>query len=100
MSFDWSMRRLITGAHDGSVRMWNFSNGMMLKEFLRGEGTDDDDQNNDKDSDKQPFNTMQSIEKQLVHDNETEVTSVKYILERGGGGEINYIKWDEAVMRK
>ena len=32
MSFDWSMRRLITGAHDGSVRMWNFSNGMMLKE--------------------------------------------------------------------
>jgi len=31
--FDASGRRLITGAHDGSVKVWNFSNGQCLKEL-------------------------------------------------------------------
>jgi len=53
MSFDWSMRRLITGAHDGTVKVWNFSNGQQLKDCLRdGEsdsegGSDDDDEEDD-----------------------------------------------------
>ena len=34
MCFDSSERRLITGANDGSVRMWNFNNGSLLKEFF------------------------------------------------------------------
>jgi WD40 repeat protein len=34
MCFDSSERRLITGANDGSVRMWNFNNGALLKEFF------------------------------------------------------------------
>jgi WD40 repeat protein len=31
--FDFSGRRLITGGHDGSLKMWNFSNGQCLKDF-------------------------------------------------------------------
>ena len=34
MAFDASMRRLITGGHDGSIKMWNFSNGHCLRDFL------------------------------------------------------------------
>ena len=30
-AFDGGLRRLITGASDGTMRMWNFSNGQMLK---------------------------------------------------------------------
>ncbi|GMH77331.1 hypothetical protein TL16_g07369 [Triparma laevis f. inornata] len=101
MSFDWSMRRLITGAHDGSVRMWNFSNGMMLKEFLREEGDDDDDEDGDND-DQDKVSTIKSLEKTLSHDNDTEVTSVKYILEQGGGDDIEHkfivsVGWDKRV---
>ena len=33
MTFDSSGRRLITGAQDGSLRMWNFNNGQCLKVF-------------------------------------------------------------------
>lgn len=33
MAFDISQRRLITGAHDGSIKMWNFNNGQCLREF-------------------------------------------------------------------
>lgn len=33
ISFDFSGRRLITGGHDGSLKMWNFSNGQCLKDF-------------------------------------------------------------------
>lgn len=33
MSLDFSGRRLITGAHDGSIKMWNFNNGQCLREF-------------------------------------------------------------------
>lgn len=33
MSLDSSGRRLITGSHDGSIKMWNFSNGQCLREF-------------------------------------------------------------------
>ena len=29
MSFDEAGRRLITGANDGTTRMWNFSNGQV-----------------------------------------------------------------------
>ncbi|KAJ1473716.1 WD40-repeat-containing domain protein [Baffinella frigidus] len=38
MSLDHTMRRLITGAHDGSVKVWNFSTGVCLKE-LHGFGS-------------------------------------------------------------
>ena len=30
MSFDPSKRRLVTGARDGSVKIWNFNNGQCL----------------------------------------------------------------------
>lgn len=37
--FDRTQRRLITGAHDGSIKLWNFSTGQQLKEFVGfGEG--------------------------------------------------------------
>ena len=39
-AFDGGLRRLITGASDGTMRMWNFSNGQMLKEFMNP--TDDE----------------------------------------------------------
>ena len=38
MAFDEAGRRLITGGNDGTVRVWNFSNGQLLKE-LRNEGS-------------------------------------------------------------
>lgn len=31
MTFDQSKRRLITGARDGSVKLWNFNNGCCLR---------------------------------------------------------------------
>ncbi|RHY07578.1 hypothetical protein DYB36_000030 [Aphanomyces astaci] len=38
MSFDCAGRRLITGSHDGAqVKMWNFSNGALVKQFLKQE---------------------------------------------------------------
>ena len=33
MRFDPSKRRLITGARDGTVRIWNFNNGCCLREL-------------------------------------------------------------------
>ena len=33
MCFDHGERRLFTGAHDGSLKLWNFSNGNCLKSF-------------------------------------------------------------------
>jgi WD40 repeat protein len=37
--FDSTQRRLITGAHDGTIKLWNFSTGQPLKEFVDfGEG--------------------------------------------------------------
>ena len=33
MALDHGMRRLITGSHSGLVRVWNFSNGQLLKEM-------------------------------------------------------------------
>mmetsp|Transcript_37768 Transcript_37768/g.61203 ORF Transcript_37768/g.61203 Transcript_37768/m.61203 type:complete len:933 (-) Transcript_37768:1406-4204(-) len=33
LTFDAAGRRLITGTHDGTVQMWNFSNGACLKEL-------------------------------------------------------------------
>jgi WD40 repeat protein len=32
--FDESKRRLLTSANDGTFKMWNFSNGCKLKEFM------------------------------------------------------------------
>ena len=37
MAFDEAGRRLITGANDGSVRVWNFSNGQCLQQ-LKNDG--------------------------------------------------------------
>ncbi|CAK4145154.1 unnamed protein product [Aphanomyces euteiches] len=38
MAFDCAGRRLITGSHDGAqVKMWNFSNGALVKQFLKAE---------------------------------------------------------------
>jgi len=37
--FDSTARRLITGAHDGTMKLWNYSTGQQLKEFVGfGEG--------------------------------------------------------------
>jgi WD40 repeat protein len=33
-SFDSTQRRLITAGSDGSVKIWNFSNGQCLKDLL------------------------------------------------------------------
>ena len=38
LAFDTSERQLISAAVDGTVKVWNFSNGQLLKE-LRNEGT-------------------------------------------------------------
>ncbi|OQR98474.1 hypothetical protein ACHHYP_08582 [Achlya hypogyna] len=38
MTFDCAGRRLITGSHDGAqINMWNFSNGALVKQFLKEE---------------------------------------------------------------
>ena len=37
MAFDEAGRRLITGANDGTVRVWNFSNGQCLQQ-LKNDG--------------------------------------------------------------
>jgi WD40 repeat protein len=31
ISFDKKQRRLVTAANDGSIKMWNFNNGSMLR---------------------------------------------------------------------
>ncbi len=33
MSFDPTLRRLVTGAQDGAVKIWNFNNGALLREL-------------------------------------------------------------------
>ncbi|WIA12480.1 hypothetical protein OEZ85_012515 [Tetradesmus obliquus] len=33
ISFDKKQRRLVTAANDGSIKMWNFNNGSMLRSF-------------------------------------------------------------------
>lgn len=38
-AFDLFKRRLVTSGEDGSVKIWNFSNGHALKNFV---GADDD----------------------------------------------------------
>lgn len=36
ISFDYPGRRLLTGGHDGNLlKMWNFSNGALVKQFLK-----------------------------------------------------------------
>ncbi|KAJ0403464.1 hypothetical protein P43SY_001572 [Pythium insidiosum] len=38
ISFDYPGRRLLTGGHDGAmIKMWNFSNGALVKQFLKHE---------------------------------------------------------------
>lgn len=38
ISFDYPGRRLLTGGHDGNMlKMWNFSNGALVKQFLKHE---------------------------------------------------------------
>lgn len=34
VAFDAAQRRLLTGSNQGSVRMWNFNNGFLLREFV------------------------------------------------------------------
>lgn len=43
-SFDSTKRRLITAASDGSVKIWNFSNGSCLKDMLNKDGKQKVDQ--------------------------------------------------------
>lgn len=40
MTFDPPGRRLLTGARDGSVKVWNFNNGACLQQFRTPEGLD------------------------------------------------------------
>ncbi|DBA00199.1 TPA: hypothetical protein N0F65_007824 [Lagenidium giganteum] len=38
VTFDYPGRRLLTGGHDGQlIKMWNFSNGALVKQFLKHE---------------------------------------------------------------
>ena len=37
MAFDQTLRRLMTGARDGAVRIWNFNNGACLRELTKSE---------------------------------------------------------------
>ena len=37
IAFDESKRRLVTAANDGTVRMWNYNNGQLLKKFEHNE---------------------------------------------------------------
>jgi WD40 repeat protein len=37
--FDGGMRRLVTGSHDGCVKLWNFNNGQCLRQFVRAKST-------------------------------------------------------------
>ena len=37
MTFDPTLRRLITGARDGAVKIWNFNNGACLREMQVGD---------------------------------------------------------------
>ena len=40
ISFDPTMRRLITGTGDGTVRIWNFNNGACLRELQSADGNE------------------------------------------------------------
>eukprot|EP00795_Rhopilema_esculentum_P000823 gene823-10565_t len=42
ISFDPTMRRLITGTGDGTVRIWNFNNGACLRELQSADGSEED----------------------------------------------------------
>lgn len=37
VAFDAAQRRLITASNQGSVRMWNFNSGSLLREFVHDE---------------------------------------------------------------
>ncbi|KAJ3325279.1 hypothetical protein HDU76_013215 [Blyttiomyces sp. JEL0837] len=37
MAFDTGFRRLLTGGRDGTVYMWNFHNGQLLRELVKGD---------------------------------------------------------------
>ena len=37
MAFDTSGRRLITGGRNGTIRTWNFNNGQLLQDLVKGE---------------------------------------------------------------
>ncbi|XRA97111.1 WD repeat-containing protein on Y chromosome [Pycnococcus provasolii] len=41
LSFDSSGRRLLTGASDGTLKMWNFNNGALLKNYLEEADSND-----------------------------------------------------------
>ncbi|RKO89076.1 WD40-repeat-containing domain protein [Blyttiomyces helicus] len=40
MAFDAGCRRLITGGRDGTIRVWNFNNGQLLQELVKGEDSE------------------------------------------------------------
>ena len=40
MSFDYTLRRLITGGRDGTVKIWNFHNGDCLRVMKTGGNTE------------------------------------------------------------
>ncbi|KAJ3174490.1 hypothetical protein HDU87_007183 [Geranomyces variabilis] len=40
MAFDSGCRRLITGGRDGTIRVWNFHNGQLLQELIKGDNAE------------------------------------------------------------
>ncbi|KAI8912193.1 WD40-repeat-containing domain protein [Powellomyces hirtus] len=40
MAFDSGCRRLITGGRDGTMRVWNFHNGQLLQELIKGDNAE------------------------------------------------------------
>ncbi|KAI8818235.1 WD40-repeat-containing domain protein, partial [Fimicolochytrium jonesii] len=40
MTFDNACRRLITGGRDGSIKVWNFNNGQLIQELMKGDNAE------------------------------------------------------------
>ena len=40
LAFDESLRKLISGAHNGTVGIWNFNNGQLIQELVKDNYTE------------------------------------------------------------
>ena len=107
MSFDASMRRLLTGAGDGTVHLWNFNNGQCLKTCNNSGQEIAKHQGNQDTPNKLPVELARDVT-QHSDDNpsggalENEVTALLYILEQGGAHDITnqYVVtagWDRKI---